>query len=124
MIVFKWRLGFDSAFGVKSVGASGGLVLFWNNDSDVTLKSFSRNHIDVFIKNSLIGLVEWRFTGFYGDATRRSRRRNWELLEYLRREYDNPWLCAGDFNEICSVVITEKSGIWRGFEMRLIIVGW
>lgn len=23
-------------------------------------------------------------------------------MQFLRREYDNPWLCAGDFNEILS----------------------
>jgi hypothetical protein len=31
---------------------------------------------------------------------RARRRRDWELLQFLRREYDNPWIYAGDFNEI------------------------
>lgn len=34
----KFRLGFSNAFGVKSEGRSGGLVLFCNNDSVVSLK--------------------------------------------------------------------------------------
>jgi hypothetical protein len=104
----KWRFGFDRAFGVKSEGSSGGLVMYWNNGSDVTLKSFSRNHINVMIKNNSTGPTEWRFTGFYGDPKRTARRRNWELLKYLRREFDRPWICAGDFNEVLSA--TEQFG--------------
>jgi hypothetical protein len=96
----KWRLGFDNSYGVKSVGASGGLALFWNNDSEVSLKSYSSTHIDVMVRNSLTGQGQWRFTGFYGQSARSARRRSWELMKYLRREYDEPWLCAGDFNEI------------------------
>jgi hypothetical protein len=96
----RLRLGFDHAFGVKSEGLSGGLVLFWNSDSVVSLKSFSQSHIDVMIKNDVMGDGEWRFTGFYGNPVRTKRRRNWELMKYLRRESDNPWICAGDFNEV------------------------
>jgi hypothetical protein len=95
----RWKFGFDNAFGVKSVGASGGLVLYWNNYSDVSVKSFSSTHIDVMISNNLSGQGVWRFTGFYGQPTRSARYRSWELMRYLRREYDEPWLCAGDFNE-------------------------
>lgn len=43
----RWKFGFTNAFGVKCVGLSGGLCLHWNNDSVVTLKSFSNSHIDV-----------------------------------------------------------------------------
>jgi len=96
----RWRLGFDHAFAVKSEGLSGGLVLFWNSDSIVSLKSYSRSHIDVLIKSDLMGEGEWRFTGFYGNPVRSRRKRDWELLQHLRREFDSPWICAGDFNEI------------------------
>uniref|UniRef100_A0A8R7TQR0 Endonuclease/exonuclease/phosphatase domain-containing protein n=1 Tax=Triticum urartu TaxID=4572 RepID=A0A8R7TQR0_TRIUA len=88
------------AFGDKSEGLSGGLVLFWNNDSVVSLKSYSRTHIDVLIQNESTGDREWRFTGFYGELVRSRRKRSWELLVFLRGEYDNPWLCVGDFNEV------------------------
>src|SRR5438105_310312 len=47
----KWRFGFDRAFGLRSEGRSGGLALFWNNDSSVILKSFSKSHINVLVKN-------------------------------------------------------------------------
>ena len=98
----RWRLGFDNAFGVKAEGLSGGLALYWNNDSVVTLKSFTRTHIDVFVHNDITGEGQWHFTGFYGEPVRSRRGMSWELLKFLRREYDEPWLCAGDFNEILS----------------------
>ena len=96
----RFRLGFRHAFGVKSDGLSGSLVLFWNNDSVVTLKSYSRTRIDVFVQNDATGNREWRFTGFYGEPVRSRRKKSWELLMFHRNQYDHPWLCAGDFNEI------------------------
>ena len=96
----KFRFGFSNAFGVKSEGLSGGLVLLWNNDSAVSLNSYSQSHIDVFVQNNLLGEREWRFTGFYGQLVRSRRKLSWDLMKFLRKEYDIPWLIAGDFNEI------------------------
>jgi hypothetical protein len=56
----------------------------------------------VLVKSQATGHIEWRFTGFYGNPSRTARKRSWELMKYLRREFDNPWLCAGDFNEVLS----------------------
>ena len=96
----RWRFGFSNAFGVKSEGLSGGLCLYWNKESKVSLKSFSKSHIDVFVHNNRVGDVEWRFTGFYGNPVRTRRKLNWDLLKFMRREFNNPWICAGDFNEV------------------------
>lgn len=73
-----------------------GLVLFWNNDLIDNLKSYNRTHID----NESTGSREWRFMVFYGEPVRSKRKRSWELLTYLQGEYDNPWFCVGDFNEV------------------------
>ena len=78
------------------------MVLFWNSDLVVSLKSFSKSHIDVFVTNEDVGDREWRFTGFYGEPARARRKRWWVLMTYLQKEYDLPWLCAGDFNEVTS----------------------
>jgi hypothetical protein len=40
------------------------------------------------------------FTGIYGEPRTELRGKTWEVLRYLRRQDDLPWLCAGDFNEI------------------------
>ena len=70
----KWRLGFDNSFGVSSDGLSGGLVLFWNNDVSVDLKSFYKSHIDAMVTCEATGSNAWRFTGFYGEAKRELRK--------------------------------------------------
>jgi hypothetical protein len=72
------------------------------------MKSFSNTHIDVLIQNDELGDLEWRFTGFYGNPERSKRKLSWDLLKYLRREYNNPWICAGDFNEVLHA--TEQIG--------------
>ncbi|KAK1620057.1 hypothetical protein QYE76_025574 [Lolium multiflorum] len=74
----------------------------------VSMKSFSNTHIDVLIQNDELGDLEWRFTGFYGNPERSKRKLSWDLLKYLRREYNNPWICAGDFNEEIRVVLSVK----------------
>jgi hypothetical protein len=94
----RWRLGFPNAVGVSSIGLSGGLVIFWKNEVVMDLKSFSKNHIDVWITET-DGKM-WRFTGFYGEPARSRRSGSWHLLRFLRNQADLPWLCAGDFNEI------------------------
>ncbi|KAM0863971.1 hypothetical protein ACQ4PT_044229 [Festuca glaucescens] len=96
----KWRLGFDNSFGVSSDGLSGGLVLFWNNGVTMQLKSFFQSHIDVMVNYDETRDLVWRFTGFYGCAKRELRKDCWKWLRFLRCQFDTPWLCAGDFNEI------------------------
>ncbi|TVU07983.1 hypothetical protein EJB05_41365, partial [Eragrostis curvula] len=62
----RFRLGFQNAFGVDSVGLSGGLVLYWRSDVVVDLKSHSRSHIDVWVSHEGLSCQAWRFMGFYG----------------------------------------------------------
>ena len=97
----KWRLGFQNAVGVSSVGLSGGLVLLWKNGITVDLKSYSKYHVDVWVLEE-DGRM-WRFTGFYGEPARARRRESWRLMHFLRNQANLPWLCVGDFNEILHV---------------------
>jgi hypothetical protein len=96
----RLRLGYPNAFAVNCVGLSGGLALLWSNDVTVDLKSYSRNHIDVWITEGGAVDCQWRFTGFYGDPSRSRRKESWKLLKFLRNSSTLPWLCGGDFNEV------------------------
>ncbi|KAM0931352.1 hypothetical protein ACQ4PT_000394 [Festuca glaucescens] len=91
-----------SAKGVSCDGLSGGLALFWTGDVCVRVLNLSRMHIDVLVSGEALGAGEWRFTGFYGDPRRQFRGESWYLMNYLRHQQDEPWLCAGDFNETLS----------------------
>lgn len=94
-------------FVVDRVGLSGGLALLWRKDTDVTLLSYSRNHIDVEVVLSGED-TKWRFTGFYGFPEHHQRHRSWDLLRELRTHSSLPWLVGGVFNEVLSV--GEKAG--------------
>ena len=48
-----------------SVGASGGLALFWKKNVNLTVKSLSKYHIDAVVREE--DGFEWRFTGMYGE---------------------------------------------------------
>ncbi|KAF4349753.1 hypothetical protein G4B88_029501, partial [Cannabis sativa] len=78
----------------------------WNDDWEVSVKSFSVGHIDALVQCP--GRRLWRFTGFYGNPKASSRSDSWRLLCRLKDLFALPWICGGDFNEILS--ISEKKG--------------
>ncbi|XP_042950087.1 uncharacterized protein LOC122282202 [Carya illinoinensis] len=94
----KLRLGFRCCFGVDSVGRSGGLALFWKEDINLRIISYSRIHIHASIKNC--DGVEWLLTGVYGHPDSGQGSEGWRLLKFLGRGVVLPWIVFGDFNEI------------------------
>ena len=58
----KRNLEFDHVFVVPRINRGGGLALFWKNSMDVTMETFSNNHIDSIINKGKKGA--WRFIGF------------------------------------------------------------
>lgn len=61
--------------------------------------SWSCGHIAAMVAGS--GVVPWLFSGYYGNPDQSKRYISWELLRRIGRMTDSPWLCLGDFNEIC-----------------------
>ena len=76
----------------------GGLALYWWNSIDLSIDTFSKNHIDAIINKRKKD--SWRFTGFYGDPVTHKCFESWNMLHQLIKRFCLPWLCAGDFNEI------------------------
>ena len=106
MARLKVRWGFDFCFTEDCIGRRGGLELLWSRDVDLTVLSYSGNHIDARIRGGGNG-IEWRFTRFYGHlGTNRSE--TWRLLRELNNRPTLPWLCMGDFNELLDA--DEKRG--------------
>ena len=58
----KRNLEFDHMFVVPRINRGGGLALFWKNSINVTIETFSKNHIDSIINKRKEDA--WRFTGF------------------------------------------------------------
>ena len=82
------------------------MAIFWKEGCNLSLDTYSPNHIDVIINKG--SKDEWRFTGFYGEPDTRNRNESWEKLRRLKNKFTLPWLCAGDFNEILKA--DEKLG--------------
>ena len=102
----KERIGLPNGLIIPSEGKSGGMALLWVRDLDVEIKSFSRYHINAIVIDPKAGF-KWRMTGFYENLETSSRKESWSFLRFLNSQYQMPWMCLGDFNEIVSA--TEKS---------------
>uniref|UniRef100_A0A803L8S1 Endonuclease/exonuclease/phosphatase domain-containing protein n=1 Tax=Chenopodium quinoa TaxID=63459 RepID=A0A803L8S1_CHEQI len=85
---------------------SGGLALLWKNNLDVSIKSFSQNHIDAWISSAVHG--GWRFTGIYGFPEDENKHKTGVLLKSLMSTVAEPWLVGGDFNLM--LLSCEKQG--------------
>ena len=84
----------------------GGLALFWSNDIQVDIQSFSDNHIDAIIDHRVDDA--WRFMSFYGNLNAASQEDSWSRLKTLSTRFSLPWICMGDFNEIILVEETQR----------------
>ncbi|KAA3461736.1 reverse transcriptase [Gossypium australe] len=104
--------GFTNGIDVATEGTRGGLCLAWKDSIEVTLKSYSKWHIDVMVKEDR-RKEEWRFTGLYGSPYVKDQDLVWTLLKSLSRDCSCPWLVAGDFNEIMYSFEKKKGELQR-----------
>jgi exonuclease III len=93
------KLKFGGAFCVPRVRTGGGLAMLWTDKAKVGVNTYSKNHIDAFVLDT-VTQKEFRVTGFYGNAETHRRRESWALLKHLSSLSSLPWVCMGDFNEV------------------------
>ncbi|XP_017629171.1 uncharacterized protein LOC108472176 [Gossypium arboreum] len=105
--VVRRKCGFVHGIDVDAVGTRRGLSLGWKEGVSLSLRSFSKAHIDMEVEEAA-KRVRWRFTGFYGSLVEQDRKESWYLLRHLKRGNNRPWLITGDFNEI--LFSYEKQG--------------
>ena len=100
------KIQFSNLFVAPRHNTRGGLALYWPEDMNVDVQTFSARHIDAIIE---LGVNDaWQFTGFYGDPETANRESSWSLLRLLSQRSNLPWVCIGDFNEI--LFAEEKQG--------------
>ncbi|KAA3464780.1 reverse transcriptase [Gossypium australe] len=95
----KRQCGFMNGIEADAIGSKGGLSLGWREGLSLTLKSYSKSHIDVEVEEENEA-KSWRFMGFYGAPIAHDIMESWELLKVQQCGNNKPWLVAGDFNEI------------------------
>jgi hypothetical protein len=76
----RTKIGLNNMFVVESIGKSGGLTLFWEEECKVEIKNFSHRHINAIVCDQLLN-VEWKFTSFYGQPDASKRFEAWNLLK-------------------------------------------
>ncbi|XP_071723825.1 uncharacterized protein [Rutidosis leptorrhynchoides] len=114
----RCRLNFSGCFGVdrdrNTSGFSGGLALFWTEDTSVDILSFSLNHIDAIIDDT------WRITGIYGWPESENKWKTGKLILDLAPKCSLPWMLFRDFNLILDN--SEKRGGIRRTQSQLDIL--
>jgi hypothetical protein len=83
---------------VKGVGTGGGLALFFMEDVEVNLLSYSPRHIDVHVHGGPFG-VRWRGIFVYGEPKPSERHHMWTLWKRIKNNSAEPSVMLGDFNE-------------------------
>ena len=107
---FKFEFGYDNLFTVEPAGRSGGLALFYMDDSEVNIEFSNERMIDIAAK---IEGHKIFMTFVYGDPVVEYRERVWERLMRISLRRIGPWLMVGDFNEITSNLEKREGGSGR-----------
>ena len=102
------RIGLSGKLRVEAQGFSGGIWMFWRAE-EITVPAYgsSSQHLTVEIKK--IGDDPWLFSAVYASPESSLRKDLWDELEKVRRDYEGPWLLAGDFND--TVCMSERNGV-------------
>lgn len=82
MATVRRKCGFREGIDVDSDGRSGGLSMGWIDSYKISLRSYSRSHIDVIVEDDGMGR-SWRCIGFYRAPEERFRTESWDLLRQL-----------------------------------------
>lgn len=102
-------LGFNGFIASDVNGYSGGIVLAWKEDFfsvDLHIKKFQFLHLKVRNANG----KEWFFTPVYASPNEENRRIMWEDLKRIAQNNSQPWMLAGDFNDIACAAEKKRRG--------------
>ncbi|KAI9080045.1 hypothetical protein K1719_037978 [Acacia pycnantha] len=111
--VIKSR-GFKYSVRVEAVGFAGGIWMVWNSEElSVEVLVQEEQFLHCRLK---LGWKEMLFTAVYANPCEQQRQQTWNSLHSLAREIFEPWLVAGDFNEIKTPL--EQKGGGRVSETR------
>lgn len=92
------RIGFEDACAFDCQVQGGGLARFWRNKEEITIQSYSANHI-----NAIFGIQGWhqfRLTGLYNEPNRLKCGETWNLIRNLHTYNQLPWVIIGDMNNV------------------------
>jgi hypothetical protein len=100
-------LGFDEVSATEVQGYAGGIVCAWKKEDihvNVCRKNFQFMHLRIKYPNE----GWWFLTPVYASPNENTRSLLWEELKKIALSMNDPWLLAGDFNDIACA--EEKRG--------------
>lgn len=107
MKTIKFKRGFIHSLIVDCISvskeSSRGVSLMWSDKLEVTINSFSLNHISGVVKDDEEE-EPWFFFDIYGFPKKQNKMKTWILVQQLHPECGGKWIFFGDFNDI-----TEES---------------
>lgn len=101
------ELPFNAFETVDSVGLFGGILLLWNGgvcSFTPTVRETCAIHGVIQVNSKTPFFV----SSIYGSTKHKGRVEMWRNLEFVAASVNMPWICLGDFNEICHA--SEKWG--------------
>lgn len=99
----KFSLGYQCLVTVDGKGLGGGLALFWNNDSLLSIHNYFHRFISYWIQDSHLS-KKWMLICFYGYPKTEKRFMGYELLRYLSHVHNGSWLVMGDLMRFCIIM--------------------
>lgn len=69
----KFKFGFVNCLAVDSEGRSGGLAMLWGRDINLSIISYSKFHIDAYVKEDGGRIMQYFITGIYGHPNSSQR---------------------------------------------------
>lgn len=90
------RLKMDRKEVSASNGQSGGLIMYWKNETSISLRFKTNNFIDVDV--GINTGSAWRLTGMYGEPKWEDKYKTWQRMRDLHAQSDRAWLIIGDLN--------------------------
>ncbi|KAK8499712.1 hypothetical protein V6N12_041616 [Hibiscus sabdariffa] len=102
----RMKMKMDNAFYVEPEGIAGGLALWWNQGTNLSVLHFDKNFIDTTI--SINGEEEWFGTFIYAPPYEEEKQDFWKRLGTLRDDINSKWCIMGNTNIVASP--NEKYG--------------
>lgn len=99
-------VGYNGCFSINRIGRSGGVTILWKNSLDCVITSYSKNHINMEVKDEKRG--NWRINEFYGMPKRADRKNSWDLIQSIYASSNHPLCLIGDINDM--VTVSDKKG--------------
>ncbi|XP_058784848.1 uncharacterized protein LOC131659713 [Vicia villosa] len=97
----KFNFSFDLIVDCRGSGRerSGGLCLWWNEGTDISIQSSSPNHIAGFCQQEDDD-EPWFFAGVYGYPDEARKKDTWKLIQAINTESGSNIVFFGDLNDI------------------------